>query len=543
MELKFGEEQLDLLFPFHIVLNKEWQVLQVGSSLKRIYPSLSQNTSIKDHCSLRGTVKHDDPWDLDHLTQRLLLVEIQGTEIVLRGQIIECEKDSLLLFIGSPWVRDTSTMRILDLSISDFAVHDPTIDFVLVVQASQMALKESKELAEELDEQRSIAIEARTMAEKANEEKSTFLANISHEIRTPLHNILAITSLLDTRSMDEAQCRDIDLIRSSSESLLGLLNNVLDLSKLEAGYIEPYNEDFSLRELLYNALGPLRWNADQKGLVFEIALSPQMPEMIYGDMGKLRQIIVNLVNNAVKFTETGLVKVSADTSVSDASVELRIEVLDTGIGISADQRESIFQAFTQASASTNRKYGGTGLGLSICSHLAALVGGRIELESELGKGSVFSFVCRYDLPQNSNEAMPEVLAHTQSPELRILLAEDNATSRLVAQRILERKGFFVSLAENGKQALDSHAQQEFDLVLMDVQMPIVDGLAATRKIREREQSKHRVPIIALTANATSEDRNKCAAAGMDDYLAKPFSADDLYEVLGRWLSIPKIEEI
>jgi len=165
------------------------------------------------------------------------------------------------------------------------------------------------------------------------------------------------------------------------------------------------------------------------------------------------------------------------------------------------------------------------------------------LESELGKGSVFSFVGHYDLIQSGNEAIPEVLAHTQSLELRILLAEDDATSRLVAQRILERKGASVSLALNGKQALDLHAQQEFDLILMDIQMPMVDGLTATRKIREREQSKHRVPIIALTANATSEDRNKCTAAGMDDYLAKPFSADDLYEVLGRWLSIPKIEEI
>ena len=380
------------------------------------------------------------------------------------------------------------------------------------------------------------AREAKEMAEQANRAKSEFLANMSHEIRTPMNGVIGMTELvLDTKTTAE-QREYLNTVKYSAESLLRILNDILDFSKIEAGKLDLDHAAFGLRDCVGQTVQSLACRADSKGIKLNCRFETDLPETVVGDAGRLAQIIVNLVGNAIKFTDDGEVEVEVSReSNSDQSVFLHFCVRDTGIGIPADHQEKIFESFRQADASTTKRFGGTGLGLSISSQLVQLMGGKIWVESTVGQGTKFHFTANFEL-SDQQLAKTKAQAKPQSPnrKLKILLAEDGVVNQKVAIGLLERQGHEVVLATDGMEAVNAMDSDEFDLVLMDVQMPNMDGHDATKIIRQKEKSsERRTPIIALTASAMKGDEERCLESGMDDYVAKPLNPKILFNIIAR----------
>lgn len=383
-------------------------------------------------------------------------------------------------------------------------------------------------------------IESRTAAEAANVAKSRFLANMSHELRTPMNAILGMTDLALAEELP-ATVRDcLQTARDSADVLLDLLNEILDLSRIEAGHFELESTSFSIRRVVEQVVKTLRVRAREKGLALIYSLPSDVPDAVSGDPLRFRQIVMNLVDNAIKFTAKGRITVRGEVRERTADfVRLEFMVSDTGIGITPQDQERIFIPFTQADASTTRNYGGSGLGLAISRKLVELMDGQIWVESRPGQGSVFHFTVamplRNDAPAGV-EGERVVLAHSARRSLTILLAEDTPTNQKLAQYILTKRGHQVDIAQNGRQALQMILERNYEVVLMDVQMPEMDGFQTTAAIRElSDPVKARVPIIAMTAHALKGDAERCLAAGMDAYVSKPLQGDEfieLVEVLG-----------
>ncbi len=403
--------------------------------------------------------------------------------------------------------------------------------------------------ARDVTEQKRVEAElqaAKAMAESSNKTKSDFLASMSHEIRTPMNAIIGIAHLLSQTPLSPVQDKYVQIFRRAGDNLLHLVNDILDLSKVEAAQLDLERTPFSLRDLLGIVTEMVAERAEDKGLSLVIEVAPEVPSHLVGDPGRLRQVLINLLGNAIKFTEEGEVslRVGPDKASSVPGM-LLFTVADTGIGIPAEKQATVFERFTQADSSITRNYGGTGLGLTISKSLVELMGGRIWVESSVGKGSAFAFAMQLEVwagptpaalaPADSEPEMP-------MQELRILLVEDSADNRTITMAYLENTPYVVDVAENGAIACEKFASGTYDVVLMDRQMPIMDGLTATRAIRKWELVNHRAPtpIIALTAAALKGDREKCVAAGCTAFLTKPIKQDVLLQAIkDRWLAPPE----
>ena len=436
--------------------------------------------------------------------------------------------------------------------LSTFTLWGSLVSVIIVVVFAHLALKAytqrealrrmNRRLQEEIAERKL----AEEMAQAANRAKSEFLANMSHEIRTPMTGVLGMIDLMRLTELSAQQNEQLEMARSSAASLLSLLNDILDLSKIEAGRLELSPVAFSIRRCVADAARVFDASVREKGLELVVQVDESVPDVLVGDPLRLRQVLVNLVGNAVRFTDRGCVSVRVGLeSQTGSEAVLHARVTDSGVGIPAEKHRLIFDPFRQADGSTARRYGGVGLGLTISARLVELMGGQIRVDSEPGKGSTFCFTVR--VTHASEEAKSQLArasrATTPAPELkgsgdrslRILLAEDTVVNQRLVAQLLKKDGHDIVVVANGRETVAAALGSEFDVLLMDIQMPIMDGFEATAIIRQAEQGHGRhIPIVAMTAHTMKGDEEKCIAAGMDDYLSKPIDFGDLRAMLQKW---------
>jgi signal transduction histidine kinase/ActR/RegA family two-component response regulator len=454
--------------------------------------------------------------------------------------VVEGEFELIGLKGSNRWV-ETHAVPLLD---HGEIVHLAITRDITARKEAEAELREHREHLEKLVENRTVALSlAKEIAEAANRAKSTFLANMSHELRTPMNAIMGMTELVLRNTEDDKQKDQLGKVMQASKHLLAVINDILDISKIEAEHLPLEKTTFNIGSLLENLASIVSQKIQEKGLQLHIEATPEIcRQPLLGDPLRLGQVLLNLCTNAIKFTEHGSISVQATISEwSSTDCLIRLQVSDTGLGISEEDQTRIFLAFEQADASTTRQFGGTGLGLAISKRLVQLMGGTIGVTSAPGAGSTFWFTAR--LPLAAETALAPISTAESSAEeqllqhysgRRILLAEDEPINREVSVSLLEECGLLVDIAEDGLQATELARDNAYALILMDMQMPKMGGLEATELIRR--QARHaKTPIIAMTANAFEEDRQHCFAAGMNDHIGKPVTPEKLFTTLLKWL--------
>lgn len=522
--LLLSTEDLAQLFPAYLRLDADGIILDAGPSLLR---------HLGDHIFHRDFfqfVSIELPSNVESVAQlrkhqRAIILRLNGrTTLRLRGLVLDRGESIWLLLGHIPDLEVDENEQ--PLQIADFSPTDGTLDMMLAAEMRSGLLAETRSLAEALDDQRK-------QADAANRAKSTFLATMSHEIRTPMNAVLGVAGILADTQISPEQREWLNVMVDSGHSLMELLNNILDLSKIEAGAMEINPEEFDLRALAKSVHSLYASAALAKGVKTELILDLE-GTFYFGDPVRIRQVLSNLVGNATKFTETGQITIKLHDHLDGEIRQLELSVSDTGIGISAEAISRLFQVFTQADSSTTRRYGGTGLGLSISKLLIEQMGGEISVESRLGRGSAFTARMPIELSTGASQILSEPIAQQALTEARprhVLIVDDNATNRMILSHYLRRLGHSFDVATNGQQALAAWEMREYDVIVMDIEMPVIDGLEATREIRRRENAVVRkyTPIIALSADAMAQKRETALSVGVDDYLTKPVVLSEIEE--------------
>ena len=523
-QFQFSEDQLENLFPCYILTDQELVLRSVGRALRKLIPDAAAGVPLTHCFKIERPRSGFDPAVAARRSSALQFKSMDG-RVNLVGTVLEVEHGYLFCMAHSAMM--AQKWGELDLSASDFTSADQSMAIGTSMGLQSVLMSEMKDLATNL-------AKARDEALAANHAKSTFLSVMSHEIRTPLNGVLGMVHVLLKDAPTEQQRSRLEIVRESGDALLAILNDLLDISRIEAGKMSLESIEFDIREVLSGAYAAFTAIANKSGISFILDIDPAAG-IYLGDPTRVRQVAYNFLSNALKFTKEGRVILSA--RLVDGGLE--ISVLDTGIGIADDRLDGVFDPFVQADASVNRHFGGTGLGLGISRDLAKLMGGSVRVESELGKGSTFTAFLQIPRLRDATDTLrvvnddEPVASQEIVQSLRVLAAEDNLVNQLVLRTLMEQFGITLTVVDNGKLAVEAWESQTWDIILMDMQMPVMGGVEASRFIREQERvtGRAKTPIIAVTANAMTHHMSEYESAGINGVVSKPIKADSLANVL------------